>query len=75
VNFGKEPFVFDFEVLVQIFGNPLFQISFLCVMHISIFTDGNFVIDIVDQAYIYEERLKLQLVAEKAPLQSGLPQW
>jgi hypothetical protein len=75
VNFGKEPFVFDFEVLFQIFGDPLFQISFLCIMHISIITDENFVIDIVDQAYIHEERLKLQLMAEKAPLQSGLPQW
>ncbi|KAJ4761736.1 SPla/RYanodine receptor (SPRY) domain-containing protein [Rhynchospora pubera] len=39
VNFGKEPFIFDFE------------------------------------AYIYEERLKLQLLAGKSPLQSGLTHW
>lgn len=47
MNFGMEPFVFDFEVLVQILGGPLFQISFLCIMHISIFTDGNFVIGLL----------------------------
>lgn len=41
----------------------------------SISAYGNFVIEFAGQAYIYEEKLKLQLVAEKAQLQSGLTHW